>query len=106
MGEIAPVPLLILWDIEISLSSIQTSTSEPIFLTISFVSSLDEVGTPLISRQSRLMYCSCSSSAVFFVFLFFTLCLITYYLSYFTFVFFYVQPSQSNLIFFVTTQLV
>jgi len=37
-----------------------------------------------------------------------TLYLITYYLSSFTFVFFFshVQPSQSNLIFFVTTQLV
>ena len=37
-----------------------------------------------------------------------TLYLITYYLPYFTFVFFFshVQPSQSNLIFFLTTQLV
>jgi len=52
MGGIA-LSLLILWDIEISFSSIQTSTIEQTFLTISFVSSPKEVGTPLISRQSR-----------------------------------------------------
>ena len=52
-GGIA-LSLLILWDIEITVSSIQTM--EPTFLTISFVTSPEEVGTPLISRQSRLIY--------------------------------------------------
>ena len=52
------------WLTEISESSISTSSIEPTDLIILSVSSPRAVGIPLISRHSRLEYCSCSSIAV------------------------------------------